>query len=323
MASSARRPPAGARADGGPARRRCRAHLVCGHLLNRPRAATQPGDLARPIVRRASASRRAGLGRSGARLAIRDGRRAARDRAQALLRTCARAAHPLPVRSRVRPPRPARRALGIPRPRRSAADAPADPSPAPAARNRRSGRPRLPRPRRSHPSLHALRRQCRVTSAGRHPPVVLRLDGRARSPRPARRGRRGRVARRSSRRARRVVRRRLLRLARHHRRADRRRLRDTALTQPWAVRLDGRSDVLVARVSTADRARRDREPRRRPPRGRRQGAPPPPLSRGAAAGAASLPSGASSGRPRATASTSARPRRGLLASRSARGRLPS
>ena len=58
----------------------------------------------------------------------------------------------------------------------------------------------------------------------------------------------GASARRPSRRARRVVRRRLLRLARHHRRADRRRLRDAALTQPWTVRVDGRGDVLMARV---------------------------------------------------------------------------
>ena len=42
VASSARRPPAGARADGGPARRRHRAHRVHGHLLDRPRAAAQP-----------------------------------------------------------------------------------------------------------------------------------------------------------------------------------------------------------------------------------------------------------------------------------------
>ena len=164
---------------------------VHGHLLDRPRAAGQPRDLARCVVRRASAGRRAGLGGSGAGLAVRDGRRAARDRAEALLRARARAARPLPVRGGTRPPRPARRAWAFLDPGGRLQTPPLGAPPAPAAGDRRAGRPRLPRPRRAHPALHALRRQRRDACDGRHAPVVLRLDGRARDPRPARRRRRG------------------------------------------------------------------------------------------------------------------------------------
>ena len=123
VAPGARRPAAGARADSGPARRRRSAHRVHGHLHDGPRAAAEPGGVARGVVRRAPAGRRAGLGRPGAGLAVRDGRRAARDRAQAVPRPRARAARPLPVRGGVRPPRPARRAVGLPRPGRPPANA--------------------------------------------------------------------------------------------------------------------------------------------------------------------------------------------------------
>ena len=76
----------------GPAHRRHRAHRVHGHLLDRPRDSAQPRGLARSVARRAPAGRRAGLGRSGAGLAVRHGRRVAGDRAQAVLRARARAA---------------------------------------------------------------------------------------------------------------------------------------------------------------------------------------------------------------------------------------
>ena len=57
VASRARRPPAAARANGGPAHRRHRAHRVHGHLLDRPRATAQPRGLARSVLARAPAGR--------------------------------------------------------------------------------------------------------------------------------------------------------------------------------------------------------------------------------------------------------------------------
>ena len=323
MATGARRPAARARADGGPARRRRGTDPVHGHLHDRPRAAGQPGDLARGVVPRAPAGRRADLGRPGAGLAVRAGRRAARDRAEAVPRPRVRAARPLPVRCCVRPPRAARRTVGLSRPGRPPENAAAGAPPPAAARDRSAGRTRLPRARCAHPAVHALRRQRRDARDGRDAPVVLRLDGLARDSRPARGGRGGSVARRSRRRARCVIRRRLLRLARHRRRPDRRWLRDTALAQPGAVRLDGRVDVLAARLSAADRAGRDRGPRRRARRRGRQGTPAPQAGARSCSRRAPPPSGASAKPPRATASRRARPRTDRPPAPHARARRPS
>ena len=191
MASRARRPPARARADGGPARRRHRADRLHGHLLDRPRAAAQPlRSRAQPPPSTSRSTHRSGRFRNVSGSSSWTGS------------CCVIVQKPyfVPVL-----------ALLVALPVRG------DCSPA-AGRSRRRGRSSIPAagctPRRwrSGRSLPlADRGDCRGSAssssprssgstcttasaprrgAGRNAPLVLRLDGRTGDPRPAR-GRRG------------------------------------------------------------------------------------------------------------------------------------
>ena len=95
------------RADAGPARRRRRAHGLRRHVLRRTRARATARTLTSGGGAAACRGRRGGVGRPAPCLAVRDGRRAARHRPQAVLRARARAARALPLRRGAScPPRP-------------------------------------------------------------------------------------------------------------------------------------------------------------------------------------------------------------------------